>query len=83
MQQPSWFGLNDELPVVIVEAEFDAMLIHQEAGNLCSALALGGAKKKPDLATDQKLRKSPLLLYALDFDEAGKEQFIYWHPALA
>jgi len=78
MQQPSWFGLNDELPVAIVEAEFDAMLIHQEAGNLCSTLALGGAKKKPDLATDQKLRKSPLLLYALDFDEAGKEQFIYW-----
>ncbi len=81
MQQPSWFSINEELPAVIVEAEFDAMLIHQEAGNLCSTLALGGAKKKPDLITDQRLRKSSLLLYALDFDDAGKEQFSYWKKA--
>lgn len=78
MQQPSWFGSQDQLPVVIVEAEFDALLIQQEVGDLCSALALGGAKKKPDSHTNQRLHKSPLLLYALDFDDAGKEQFLFW-----
>jgi hypothetical protein len=78
MQQPSWFGSDDQLPVVIVEAEFDALLIQQEAGDLCSVLALGGAKKKPDLDTNQRLHRCPLLLYALDFDDAGKEQFLFW-----
>lgn len=78
MQQPVWFGQNDQLPVIIVEAEFDAILIQQEAGELCSCLALGGATKKPDAATDLNLRKSPLLLFALDFDEAGKNEFLYW-----
>lgn len=83
MQQPSWFGPSNRLPVVIVEAEFDALLIQQEAGDLCSALALGGAKKKPDLATHQRLMERPLLLYALDFDEAGKERFIFWRKTYA
>ena len=78
IQQPSWFGSQDRLPVVIVEAEFDALLIQQEAGDLCSVLALGGAKKKPDFDTNQRLHKRPLLLYALDFDDAGKEQFLFW-----
>lgn len=78
MQQPSWFGSQDRLPVVIVEAEFDALLVRQEAGDLCCALALGGAKKKPDFETNQRLHRSPLLLYALDFDDAGKEQFLFW-----
>ena len=78
MQQPAVYGSIEDKPTVIVEAEFDAMLIQQEAGDICGAIALGGAKKRPDLATHQRLKKSPLLLYALDFDEAGKEQFIYW-----
>ncbi len=62
MQQPSWFGSDDHLPIVIVEAEFDALLIQQEAGDLCSALALGGAKMKPDLDANQRLHRYPLLL---------------------
>ena len=33
--------------VVIVEAELDAMLIIQEAGDLCACIALGGAQKRP------------------------------------
>lgn len=81
MQQPSWFGQNDELPVTIVEAEIDAILIQQEASSLCSSLALGGAAKKPDAATDLRLRKNPLLLFALDFDEAGKKEFLYWRES--
>lgn len=81
MQKPAWFGSLDGLPVVIVEAEFDAILIRQVADDLCSVVALGGVKKRPDLATDQRLRKNPLLLYALDFDEAGKEEFLFWRNA--
>lgn len=63
---------------LIVEAEFDAMLISQSVGNICCTVALGGASKKPDLMTHQLLLKSPLILFALDFDEAGKNAFRFW-----
>ena len=32
---------------IVVEAEFDAMLVIQEAGDLCNCIALGGAQKRP------------------------------------
>lgn len=78
-KQFSCFGsLQESAVVIIVESEFDAILLHQEAYDLCACVALGGASKKPDLATHLQLLKSPLLLFALDFDEAGKKAFNYW-----
>jgi len=78
-KQPSYFGtIQDSMVIVLVESEFDAILLHQEAYDLCISLALGGVSKKPDLETHSQLLNSPLLLFALDFDEAGKKVFSYW-----
>lgn len=52
------FGDSSIEITIIVEAEFDAMLIAQEAGDLCNCVALGGAQKKtssfPSQATSGK-----------------------------
>jgi DNA polymerase-1 len=70
-----------DLPLVIVEAELDAILLAQEAGDICSVLATGGASCYPDTDTDKMLKKVDLMLFALDFDEAGKKAFIAWRSA--
>lgn len=63
---------------ILVESEFDAMLIMQEAKDLCSCLALGGAQKRPAPPLQSRLKNKRLILFALDFDEAGKKEYIYW-----
>lgn len=63
---------------VIVEAEFDAMLIVQEAGDLCNCIALGGAQKKPPPLLQEWLTTRRLILFALDFDDAGKNEYASW-----
>lgn len=83
-KQPSCFGpIQGSMATVLVESEFDAILLHQEACDLCAFVALGGVSKKPDLETHTHLLKSPLLLFALDFDEAGKKAFSYWRSTYA
>jgi DNA primase len=80
-------GSSNTLPIlgnpaievaVIVEAELDAMLVIQEAGDLCAAIVLGGAQKRPDSRMRQWLSERSLLLFALDFDDAGIQEFAYW-----
>jgi len=83
-KQFSCFGcIQESIATVLVESEFDAILLYQESHDLCASLALGGVSKKPDLETHIHLLKSPLLLFALDFDEAGKNAFSYWRSAYA
>jgi hypothetical protein len=78
-QALTMFGYEPQKPVLIVESELDAMLVHQEAGDLCACLPLGGVSKKPDLLTHDRLRKASLILIALDCDEAGKHAFArFW-----
>lgn len=80
----SCFGcIQESIATVLVESELDAILLHQEAYDLCASIALGGVSKKPDLRTHTHLLKSPLLLFALDFDEAGKKAFSYWRSTYA
>lgn len=78
MQQPSWFGYEENLPMIIVESEIDAILVKQEVDGLCSVLALGGAAKRPDINTHNLLKKVSLILFALDFDDAGKKAYNFW-----
>jgi len=72
------FGIHSKETVVITEAEFDAMLVVQEAGDLCNCIALGGAQKKPNLVLHEWLLTKKLILFALDFDDAGKKAYTYW-----
>lgn len=83
MQRPAWINYNEDLPVVIVESEFDALLTQQEAGDLCSTVALGGVAKRPDVVTHNLLKKCSLILYALDFDDAGKKAYLFWRQKYA
>lgn len=65
-------------PVIVVESEIDAVLVHQEAHGLVGALALGTASGKPDADTFAYLQAAPCILVALDFDEAGIKAFPWW-----
>jgi hypothetical protein len=65
-------------PVVVVESELDAILIHQEAGDLVCAVALGSASNKRDAKTADLLNAAPVVLVALDFDNAGAEAWGWW-----
>jgi len=64
---------------VIVESELDGLLLNQEAGDLCAAVALGSATAKPDISLHGALKKAAVLLVALDTDEAGaKASWKFW-----
>lgn len=78
MKVPSLYGEPGTRVVVLVEAEFDAMLIQQFASDLCCCMAVGGVSKKPDLDSHRVLLSKPVILFALDFDEAGKKAFRFW-----
>ncbi len=67
--------------VVIVEAEFDGMLVIQEAQDLCACVALGGAQKEPHPSLRQWLLNRKLVLFALDFDDAGKAEYSHWQQS--
>jgi hypothetical protein len=63
-------------PVFIVESELDAYLIHQEAGELVSVIALGGAYKELDAVAAKVISKSPQIFIATDYDEPKKDEYI-------
>ncbi len=81
MQSLSVYGMADIKIAIILESELDAMLIQQEAQDLCFCVALGGATKKPDAQTNQALRQCSLILWSLDNDEAGKKEALWWREA--
>jgi DNA primase len=75
------YGFRANQVVVLVESELDAILICQEAGAFCTCVALGGASKWPESATIEWLKTRHLILFALDWDDAGKEHFSRWRDA--
>jgi hypothetical protein len=76
IKSPSLYG--QEKVILILEAELDAILVQQVASDLCCCMAMGGATKRPDIYSHQLLKSSPLILFALDFDEAGKKAYQFW-----
>ncbi len=74
---PSFYG-DIYKPLVIVEAELDAMLLQQLAADCCSCIALGGVTIRPDIITDRIIRQATTVLYALDFDDSGKKAYSFW-----
>lgn len=64
---------------VIVESELDGLLLSQEAGDLCAVVALGSATSKTKKESHELLRVMPIILVALDTDEAGaKAAWKFW-----
>ena len=81
MQSPSIYGTNEHKVTIVVESELDAMLIQQEASDICFCIATGGVSKKPDLRCDRLLKETKLILWCLDNDEAGKNAAFWWRNA--
>jgi hypothetical protein len=71
--QPMIFWNEDQQAVVIVESELDAMLLHQQAGDLLGVIGLGSAQAKPDSVLHQRLIHAKRILIALDYDPAGSK----------
>lgn len=72
------------MPIVLVEGEFDALIVQQEAGDLVSAVATGstaGARRARWLA---RFAVAPLVLVAFDNDgaEKGEAAARYWLDVL-
>ena len=63
---------------VTVESRLDALLVARHAGDLVGTMALGNNSANPDPEAMPMLDASPLILNALDFDEAGESSFEKW-----
>lgn len=74
----SIYGEENLICALVIESEFDALLVQQEAADICFCIALGGSTKTIDFQTDQIIRKIPLLLFCPDFDKAGAIAWAKW-----
>jgi DNA primase len=63
---------------VVVESELDATLLHQDAGDLATMIALGSAQARPDHAAAALLDQAETILVSLDSDEAGAKAAWQW-----
>lgn len=77
LQRPSLYG-DPSKPIVVMESELDSILLQQFASDICCSLALGGVGKRPDKQMHELLARAPLILLALDYDEAGKKEYPFW-----
>jgi len=75
---PALYGFRVSQIAMLVEAELDALLVLQETEGICTCVALGGATKRPDAATAEWLKGRRLILFSLDFDDAGDNEYHYW-----
>ena len=62
----------------VVEAEFDAMLLHAVSGETVGTVALRNASNKPDAVTHSALAAADLILLTLDTDRAGACAISWW-----
>jgi len=63
---------------VIVESDLDAILLHQEASDIVTAVSMGSAVNRPDRETTPLLQRAEVILVALDTDAAGIRSAWNW-----
>jgi DNA primase len=78
----SFMVLGDAAAVVVVEAELDALLLYQEAGDLAAMMATGSAQFKPGSEVFARLKVAPTVLVALDAEESGCAAWKWWRDNL-
>lgn len=71
MSCPAIYGDPSLRVGIILESEFDALLIQQEAGDVVFCIATGGSSQPIDMYTDHLMRKAERLLFCPDVDQAG------------
>lgn len=75
-----WIG--DPMPIVLVEDEFDALAVQQQADDICRPVATGstgGARRK---RWRKLLANVPAVLIAFDAEEPGENAAREWTSAL-
>jgi DNA primase len=65
-------------PLIIVEGEFDALLLGQALGELAAVLTLGSASAGPDTGILGALLSAPAWYIAHDADAAGDRAAAHW-----
>lgn len=63
---------------LVIEAELDAILVSQDAGDLVGCLAMGSSHTKPDEKSYDILKRSFCIINALDYDDAGSGGSDWW-----
>jgi DNA primase len=75
-------GIHADRPVMLVEGEFDALSVAQEAGDLVAAVATGSTCGARRPRWVRALGKATVTLVAFDNDEAGETASGRWLDAL-
>ena len=75
-------GVRGDRPVVLVEGEFDALAVWQEAGDVVAPVATGSTCGGRHARWRRLLASAPLALVAYDEDEAGESAAAHWLAAL-
>ncbi len=75
-------AIRPGMPLIIVEGEFDAMLLGQELADLASVITTGSASTRPEGSTWLAMLRCPRWFVALDADPAGDGAAADW-PARA
>lgn len=75
--RPLIVGGREEV-LFIVESELDAWIIAQEAGDLCTAVAMGSCTCRPDNHLEAFIERATLVFVAFDSDEFGAMNWSWW-----
>jgi DNA primase len=71
-------ALRDGRPAVLVEGEFDALAVAQEAGDIVAAVATGSTHGARHPRWVRLLTGAPTVLVAYDSDEPGEQAAGWW-----
>jgi len=74
--------LTPEQPVLLLEGEFDALIVQQEVGDLVVAVATGGVTLGRQIKWVGRLIQMPQVLVAFDDDPAGDKAAGWWLKVL-
>ena len=75
---PGCHGIRPGLPLVVVEGEFDALLLGQELEGLAAVVTLGSASARPDISLMAALLAAAPWFIATDADAAGDKASGRW-----
>jgi DNA primase len=71
-------SLRDREKVILTEGEFDAMLLHQESGDMVGVATMASASSRPSETMLHYLASAHEWLIAYDYDEAGMRGAEWW-----
>ncbi|MGW8157398.1 MAG: CHC2 zinc finger domain-containing protein [Desulfoprunum sp.] len=78
VKDPFLIGDPYENTAIIVESELDAILLSQELTRPAFVVAMGSTSNRPDTELIDKLSSCPVVLVAMDTDEAGSKAWKWW-----